>query len=76
MMFLQDGYGNGTPPRILEHFSSQRDVIYSCGSCGYTLNLSSSNRNTGDLGSKYTKSMKKGVVPFYTIDESPVHPHG
>ncbi|KAJ6812513.1 uncharacterized protein M6B38_147915 [Iris pallida] len=41
-----------------------------CGSCGYTLNLSSSNRDTGELGSKYTKSIKRGVVPFYTIDES------
>lgn len=42
----------------------------SCGSCGYALNLSSSNRNTTNLGSKYRKSIKKGVVSFHSVDES------
>uniref|UniRef100_A0A0D9XR12 F-box/LRR-repeat protein 15-like leucin rich repeat domain-containing protein n=1 Tax=Leersia perrieri TaxID=77586 RepID=A0A0D9XR12_9ORYZ len=38
---------------------SQPDVVYSCGSCGYPLNLSSSNRSTSDVGSSYQKSLKK-----------------
>ncbi|XP_072996453.1 uncharacterized protein At4g08330, chloroplastic-like [Typha latifolia] len=45
-------------------------VIYSCGSCGYNLNLSSSNRNTTNIGSKYGKAIKKGLVSFFSIDES------
>ncbi|KAE9615265.1 hypothetical protein Lalb_Chr04g0253431 [Lupinus albus] len=36
---------------------SQRDVRYSCGTCGYELNLSSSNRNTSSIGSKYMCSL-------------------
>ncbi|XP_019227311.1 PREDICTED: uncharacterized protein At4g08330, chloroplastic-like isoform X2 [Nicotiana attenuata] len=39
--------------------SSRRDVSYSCGSCGYELNLNSSSRNTASIGSKYGKSIKK-----------------
>ncbi|XP_020252668.1 uncharacterized protein At4g08330, chloroplastic-like [Asparagus officinalis] len=71
MMLLQDGYSNDQgAPATLDHFSSQRDVVYSCGSCGYELNLNSSNRNTTNLGSKYKKSIKKGVVSFYSVDES------
>ncbi|KAG8378266.1 hypothetical protein BUALT_Bualt08G0119700 [Buddleja alternifolia] len=50
--------------------ASQRDVSYSCGSCGYDLNLNSSSRNTSTIGSKYGKSMKKGVISFFSIDES------
>ncbi|XP_014758153.1 F-box/LRR-repeat protein 12 [Brachypodium distachyon] len=38
---------------------SQPDVVYSCGSCGYPLNLSSSNRSTSDVGPSYRKSLKK-----------------
>ncbi|XP_045809562.1 uncharacterized protein LOC123903918 isoform X2 [Trifolium pratense] len=38
---------------------SLRDVRYSCGSCGYDLNLSSSNRNTSSIDSKYGKSIKR-----------------
>ena len=34
----------------------------SCGYCGYTLNLSSSTRNTANIGSKYGKQIKKGIV--------------
>ncbi|KAH6799990.1 hypothetical protein C2S52_000454 [Perilla frutescens var. hirtella] len=41
-----------------------------CGSCGYDLNLNSSSRNTSTIGSKYGKSIKKGVISFFTIDES------
>ncbi|CAA7398191.1 unnamed protein product [Spirodela intermedia] len=51
-------------------FSSWREVSYSCGSCGYKLNLSSSNRNTSNFGSKYGKAIKKGVISFLAIDES------
>lgn len=69
MLFLEDGYGSRNST-ILDHFSSQKDVLYSCGSCGYALNLNSSNRNTTNLGSKYRKSIKKGVITFYTVDES------
>ncbi|KAF8411772.1 hypothetical protein HHK36_004331 [Tetracentron sinense] len=41
-----------------------------CGSCGYELNLSSSNRNTSTIGSKYGKSIKRGIISFFSIDES------
>ncbi|XP_010530201.1 PREDICTED: uncharacterized protein At4g08330, chloroplastic-like [Tarenaya hassleriana] len=50
--------------------SSLRHVNYSCGACGYELNLSSSNRVTSTIGSKYGKSIKKGVISFFNIDES------
>ncbi|KAF2910398.1 hypothetical protein DAI22_11g097200 [Oryza sativa Japonica Group] len=49
---------------------SQSDVVYSCGSCGYPLNLSSSNRSTSDVGSSYQKSVKKGLISFITVDLS------
>lgn len=42
----------------------------SCGSCGYDLNLNSSSRNTSTIGSKYGKSIKKGIISFFSIDES------
>ncbi|EEF48345.1 conserved hypothetical protein [Ricinus communis] len=41
-----------------------------CGTCGYELNLSSSNRNTSTIGSKYGKSIKRGIISFFDIDES------
>ena len=43
---------------------------YSCGSCGYALNLSSSNRNTSTIGSKYGKSIKRGIISFFYVDDS------
>ncbi|KAF8085089.1 hypothetical protein N665_0681s0012 [Sinapis alba] len=49
--------------------SSIRHVNYSCGSCGYELNLSSTNRITSSIGSKYGKSMKTGIISFFNIDE-------
>ncbi|CAA0827903.1 Uncharacterized protein - chloroplastic [Striga hermonthica] len=49
---------------------SRRDVSYCCGSCGYDLNLNSSSRNTSTIGSKYGKFIIKGIISFYTIDES------
>ncbi|KAK7275636.1 hypothetical protein RIF29_16756 [Crotalaria pallida] len=49
---------------------SQRDVRYSCGTCGYELNLSSSSRNTSSIGSKYGKSLKRGIMSFFNIDDS------
>lgn len=42
----------------------------SCGSCGYELNLNSCNRNISAIDSKYGKSMKRGVISFFSIDES------
>ncbi|XP_043718883.1 uncharacterized protein At4g08330, chloroplastic-like [Telopea speciosissima] len=70
-MFIQDGYTNGYNDQHRSFSSSsQRDVTYSCGSCGYVLNLSSSNRNTSIIGSKYGKSMKRGIISFFSIDES------
>ncbi|TVU19733.1 hypothetical protein EJB05_35902 [Eragrostis curvula] len=56
--------------RALDSYSSVKDVTYSCGYCGYALNLSSSARNTANIGSKYGKQIRKGVVSFFTIDES------
>ncbi|KAF5450718.1 hypothetical protein F2P56_031045 [Juglans regia] len=50
--------------------SSRRDISYSCGSCGYELNLSSGDRNTSSIDSKYGKSIKKGIISFFYIDES------
>ncbi|CAJ1974224.1 unnamed protein product [Sphenostylis stenocarpa] len=50
--------------------SSQRDVRYSCGTCGYELNLSSSNRNISSIGSKYEKSIKRGIISFSNVDDS------
>ncbi|KAL5202920.1 hypothetical protein ABZP36_013872 [Zizania latifolia] len=51
-------------------YSSAKDVAYSCGYCGYALNLSSSTRNTANIGSKYGKQIRKGVISFFTVDES------
>ncbi|WCJ44663.1 hypothetical protein M5689_025320 [Euphorbia peplus] len=50
--------------------ASIRHVSYSCGTCGYELNLNSSNRNTATIGSKYGKSIKRGIISFLDIDES------
>ncbi|PNT73136.1 hypothetical protein BRADI_2g54138v3 [Brachypodium distachyon] len=53
------------------HSSSIHDVTYSCGYCGYALNLCSSARNTAGIGStKYGKQIKKGVVAFLAVDET------
>ncbi|KAL1344493.1 hypothetical protein AAHE18_08G050400 [Arachis hypogaea] len=40
-----------------------------CGSCGYELNLSSSNRDISTIGSKYGKSMKRGIITFSNVDD-------
>ncbi|CAO2171959.1 unnamed protein product [Urochloa humidicola] len=56
--------------RSLDSYSSIKDVTYSCGYCGYALNLSSSARDTAGIGSKYRKQIKKGVVAFVAVDES------
>ncbi|KAI4326337.1 hypothetical protein MLD38_031661 [Melastoma candidum] len=45
-------------------------VSYSCGSCGYPLNLTSSNRITSGIGSEYRKSIRKGYIAFLSIDPS------
>lgn len=49
---------------------SLADVSYSCGSCGYPLNLASSNRIVSEIGSKYRKSIRKGSISFESIDLS------
>ncbi|EMS47605.1 hypothetical protein CFC21_036817 [Triticum aestivum] len=52
-------------------YSSIQDVTYSCGYCGYALNLSSAARNTANIGSKYGKQIrKKGIVAFVAVDET------
>ncbi|KAL8196747.1 hypothetical protein R6Q57_024510 [Mikania cordata] len=63
---------NGKSHRIIPNFAatSQRDVTYRCGCCGYDLNLSSSTRNTSSIGSKYGKSIKTGMISFFCIDET------
>ncbi|XP_057784860.1 uncharacterized protein At4g08330, chloroplastic-like [Salvia miltiorrhiza] len=45
-------------------------VSYSCGSCGYELNLNSCNRNISTIDAEYGKSMKRGVISFFSVDES------
>ncbi|CAO2836563.1 unnamed protein product [Amaranthus hypochondriacus] len=65
MVFVDDSYPQLSPS------SSLGDVNYSCGSCGYVLNLNSSNRNTSVIGSKsYGKSIKRGIISFFSIDET------
>ncbi|KAJ8491971.1 hypothetical protein OPV22_013692 [Ensete ventricosum] len=49
---------------------SQADVVYSCSSCGYPLNLSSSNQVTSGIRSNCQKSSKKGVISFVSVDLS------
>eukprot|EP00262_Sarcandra_glabra_P019050 TRINITY_DN7037_c0_g1_i1.p1 TRINITY_DN7037_c0_g1~~TRINITY_DN7037_c0_g1_i1.p1 ORF type:complete len:126 (-),score=8.19 TRINITY_DN7037_c0_g1_i1:20-397(-) len=49
---------------------SQSEVTYSCGSCGYPLNLTSSNRIATSIASEYRKSIKKGVISFLSVDLS------
>ncbi|KAK9159661.1 hypothetical protein Syun_006002 [Stephania yunnanensis] len=49
---------------------SQSDVSYSCGSCGYPLNLVSSNRIASSIDSDYHKSIKKGYISFVSVDLS------
>ncbi|CAN1234253.1 Uncharacterized protein At4g08330, chloroplastic [Linum perenne] len=72
----RENYLNGNHLNHNQSFSSasasasQRHVNYSCGTCGYELNLSSSNRNTSTIGSKYGKSIKRGIISFFYIDES------
>ncbi|XP_052188809.1 uncharacterized protein At4g08330, chloroplastic-like [Diospyros lotus] len=65
-------YPTGTEDLLQLSLSSPacRDVNYSCGSCGYNLNLNSCNRNTSVIGAKYGKSIKKGIISFFSIDES------
>ncbi|PON88814.1 Peptide methionine sulfoxide reductase MrsB [Trema orientale] len=56
--------------RQLHLSPSLAQVSYSCGSCGFQLNLNSSNRNTSFVYSKYGKLIKKGKISFFCIDES------
>ncbi|KAF4354527.1 hypothetical protein F8388_022249 [Cannabis sativa] len=70
LTFNNDGFQNGVHRPSLSYSSSQRDVSYSCGSCGYGLNLSSSNRNISTVGSKYGKSIKRGIISFLSVDDS------
>ncbi|KAH9757009.1 hypothetical protein KPL71_016259 [Citrus sinensis] len=63
-------YVNGNHHHSFSSSISQRHVSYSCGSCGYELNLSSCNRNISSIGLKYGKSMKRGIIAFVDIDES------
>lgn len=69
MILQQQGHPSLLSPNH-NLFSSQRDVFYCCGACGFALNLSSSSRNTSKIGSKYDKSIKKGIISFLSIDES------
>ncbi|MCO5577329.1 hypothetical protein L7F22_031158 [Adiantum nelumboides] len=47
----------------------KQDVLYSCGACGYHLNLSSSQRL---LSSINRKALRKSSIPFLSIDESKI----
>ncbi|KAL8506792.1 hypothetical protein ACS0TY_017620 [Phlomoides rotata] len=51
-------------------YSLGTHVSYSCGSCGYELNLNSCNRNISVMNEEYGKSMKRGVISFFSIDET------
>lgn len=69
-MEISNGYLNKSHHNTSFAATSQRDVTYRCGCCGYDLNLSSSARNTSTIGSKYGKSIKTGMISFLCIDES------
>ncbi|KAL1562364.1 hypothetical protein AAHA92_04953 [Salvia divinorum] len=58
------------PPLQLSPSDSYSHVSYSCDSCGYELNLNSCNRNISMIDSEYGKSMKRGVISFFSVDES------
>uniref|UniRef100_A0A803KNF2 Uncharacterized protein n=1 Tax=Chenopodium quinoa TaxID=63459 RepID=A0A803KNF2_CHEQI len=49
-MLVDPHHFDGYPVHSLSS-SSLHDVDYSCGSCGYDLNLNSCNRNTSVIGS-------------------------
>ncbi|EFJ28706.1 hypothetical protein SELMODRAFT_441180 [Selaginella moellendorffii] len=49
---------------------STRDVSYSCGRCAFKLNLSSSDRLITSIGPRYSKTSRKGILYFLSIDES------
>ncbi|RHN39792.1 hypothetical protein MtrunA17_Chr8g0347721 [Medicago truncatula] len=49
---------------------SQTYVSYCCGSCGYPLKLTSSNRITSNIASEYQKSVNKGSISFSSVDLS------
>ncbi|KAL3615280.1 hypothetical protein CASFOL_040941 [Castilleja foliolosa] len=51
-------------------YSFNTHVSYSCGSCGYELNLNSCNRIISGIDANYGKSMKRGTISFFSIDES------
>ncbi|KAK6132305.1 hypothetical protein DH2020_033929 [Rehmannia glutinosa] len=57
-------------PWLGSYWGWMRPNKTSCGSCGYDLNLNSSSRNMSTFGSKYGKSIKKGIISFFSIDES------
>ncbi|KAK7275303.1 hypothetical protein RIF29_16415 [Crotalaria pallida] len=44
--------------------------MLNCGSCGYPLNLTSSNRITSNIALEYKKSVKKGSISFASVDLS------
>ncbi|MQL88740.1 hypothetical protein Taro_021314 [Colocasia esculenta] len=75
-MLAQGGDGTVAVAAALQPLPSYGDVTYRfrspllCGSCGYGLNLSSSKRNTTNIDSKYGKAIKKGIISFFSIDES------
>ncbi|KAL2633509.1 hypothetical protein R1flu_004988 [Riccia fluitans] len=53
---------------------SPREVLYSCGQCGYPLKLCSSDRIVG-VGADYLKENKKGKICFLNFDESRFKQH-
>lgn len=55
---------------LLTKFDGFLALAHSCGSCGYPLNLKSSNRITSGIGSKYRRSIKRGLISFQSIDLS------
>lgn len=63
-----DGYNLTISMRSFSKFLPL--FICSCGSCGYPLNLTSSDRITSGIGSEYRKSIKKGFMSFLSVDLS------
>ncbi|KAJ7561994.1 hypothetical protein O6H91_03G051600 [Diphasiastrum complanatum] len=61
---------NSSKLSFREPSMSMREVSYSCGQCGYSLNLNSSNRFVSNISKKYAKKSRKGLLSFSSIDES------
>ncbi|XP_044432037.1 uncharacterized protein [Triticum aestivum] len=74
LLISQPGLGSATAPTTMIPVTTRQGsamtslTFFSCGYCGYTLNLSSSTRNTTNIGSKYGNQIRKaGALLLRTV---------